>query len=84
MARHPKRPHTLNYVSQLVEDFVEIHGDRKFSDDDAIGLSAAMWNHAPEMHELMAEHGVPWPKFEEGEMEDLVAFLKDSAQAASD
>jgi len=36
VARHPKRPHTLFYVSSMVEDFVEIHGDRKFSDDDAI------------------------------------------------
>lgn len=52
-------------------DLVDLH-----SEDDAIGLSAAMWNHAPEMHEQMAEYGVPWPKFEEGEMEDLVAFLR--------
>ncbi len=44
--------------------------------DDTIALSAAMWNHAPQMHELMAEHGVPWPKFEEGDMEDLIAFLQ--------
>lgn len=36
VARHHKRPHTLNYVGHLVEDFIEIHGDRKFSDDDAI------------------------------------------------
>jgi acetyl-CoA carboxylase carboxyl transferase subunit alpha len=36
VARHHKRPHTLNYVGQLIEDFVEIHGDRKFSDDAAI------------------------------------------------
>ncbi len=36
VARHPKRPHTLNYVAHLIQDFVEIHGDRKFSDDPAI------------------------------------------------
>jgi acetyl-CoA carboxylase carboxyl transferase subunit alpha len=36
VARHPKRPHTLYYVAHLVTDFVEIHGDRKFSDDAAI------------------------------------------------
>jgi len=36
VARHPRRPHTLNYVSQLIEDFCEIHGDRKFSDDAAV------------------------------------------------
>ena len=36
VARHPRRPHTLNYVSHLLDDFTEIHGDRKFSDDPAI------------------------------------------------
>ena len=36
VARHPKRPHTLNYVSLMLDDFVEIRGDRKFSDDAAI------------------------------------------------
>ena len=36
VARHPKRPHMLNYIASMVEDFVEIHGDRKFSDDAAI------------------------------------------------
>jgi cytochrome c2 len=41
-----------------------------------IALSSAMWNHAPGMHELMAEQGTPWPKFEAGEMEDIVAFLR--------
>jgi cytochrome c2 len=43
---------------------------------DAIALSAAMWNHAPQMHEVMAEQGVSWPKFEEGDLEDIVAFLR--------
>jgi acetyl-CoA carboxylase carboxyl transferase subunit alpha len=36
VARHPKRPYTLDYVRHLVEGFVEIHGDRRFSDDPAI------------------------------------------------
>jgi acetyl-CoA carboxylase carboxyl transferase subunit alpha len=36
LARHPKRPYTLDYVQHLIEDFVEIHGDRKFADDPAI------------------------------------------------
>lgn len=44
--------------------------------DDAIGLSAAMWNHAPAMHQAMAEHGIPWPQFEEGDVEDVVAYLR--------
>ena len=36
VARHAGRPYTLDYVTQLIEDFVEIHGDRKYSDDPAI------------------------------------------------
>jgi acetyl-CoA carboxylase carboxyl transferase subunit alpha len=36
VARHPQRPYTLDYVEALMTDFVEIHGDRRFSDDEAI------------------------------------------------
>ncbi|HYK42994.1 MAG TPA: acetyl-CoA carboxylase carboxyltransferase subunit alpha [Thermoanaerobaculia bacterium] len=36
VARHPARPYTLDYVGALMTDFVELHGDRKFSDDAAI------------------------------------------------
>jgi acetyl-CoA carboxylase carboxyl transferase subunit alpha len=36
LARHPHRPHTLDYIRILCEDFVELHGDRCFSDDAAI------------------------------------------------
>jgi len=36
VARHPSRPYTLDYVSSLLTEFVELHGDRKFSDDPAI------------------------------------------------
>ena len=36
LARHPKRPHTLDFVRLLFEDFVELHGDRFFGDDKAI------------------------------------------------
>jgi cytochrome c len=43
---------------------------------DEVALSAAMWNHAPDMHALMAERAVAWPKFEAGEMEDLAAYLR--------
>jgi acetyl-CoA carboxylase carboxyl transferase subunit alpha len=35
-ARHPKRPHTLDYVDRILTDFQEIHGDRLFGDDPAI------------------------------------------------
>src|SRR5215469_6889866 len=36
LARHPKRPHSLDYIQRLVTDFQEIHGDRNFGDDAAI------------------------------------------------
>ncbi len=36
VARHPQRPHFLDYVTGLVEEFVELRGDRKFADDQAI------------------------------------------------
>jgi len=36
VARHPKRPHALDLFQLLLEDFVELHGDRVFGDDKAI------------------------------------------------
>ena len=36
IARHPQRPYTLDYIGNLVEDFIEIHGDRRYADDPAI------------------------------------------------
>jgi acetyl-CoA carboxylase carboxyl transferase subunit alpha len=36
IARHPRRPYTLDYLANLVEDFTELHGDRRFADDPAI------------------------------------------------
>jgi len=36
IARHPKRPYTLDYISLIMSDFIELHGDRGFSDDKAI------------------------------------------------
>lgn len=36
LARHPMRPYTLDYIELMVEDFVELHGDRLFGDDNAI------------------------------------------------
>ncbi len=43
---------------------------------DPIALSAAMWNHAPEMHALMAEQAVAWPKLDPGDMVHLAAYLR--------
>lgn len=36
VARHPGRPHFLDYVSELIEDFTPLAGDRKFADDEAL------------------------------------------------
>lgn len=44
VARHPLRPYTLDYVRYLTEDFVELHGDRHFSDDRAIVTGFAKWS----------------------------------------
>lgn len=36
LARHPERPHTLDYIQRICTEFVELHGDRLFGDDAAI------------------------------------------------
>ena len=36
VARHPERPHFIDYVASLIEEFQELRGDRKFADDPAI------------------------------------------------
>ena len=36
IARHPKRPFTLDYISAMMTDFTELHGDRLFADDHAV------------------------------------------------
>jgi acetyl-CoA carboxylase carboxyl transferase subunit alpha len=36
VARHPQRPHCLDFIGAIIDDFVPLAGDRKFSDDDAI------------------------------------------------
>jgi acetyl-CoA carboxylase carboxyl transferase subunit alpha len=36
VARHPERPHALDYIKSLITDFVPLAGDRKFAEDEAI------------------------------------------------
>ena len=36
VARHPKRPHTSDYISRIFSDFDELHGDRMFGDDSSL------------------------------------------------
>jgi acetyl-CoA carboxylase carboxyl transferase subunit alpha len=53
LARHPERPYTLDYIPRILEDWVEVHGDRFFRDDQAIiagygffrGVSVALIGH---------------------------------------
>ena len=47
IARHPKRPHTLDLVNLLLEDWVELHGDRVFGDDKAIVGGLATFDGEP-------------------------------------
>jgi acetyl-CoA carboxylase carboxyl transferase subunit alpha len=36
LARHPKRPYSLDLIKLIFDDFIELHGDRRFSDDWAV------------------------------------------------
>ncbi|MCU1265023.1 MAG: Acetyl-coenzyme carboxylase carboxyl transferase subunit alpha [Acidobacteria bacterium] len=47
LARHDDRPYTLDFVERLFEDFVEIHGDRRFADDPAIVCGFARFHGLP-------------------------------------
>lgn len=47
VARHPKRPYTLDYIGQLFSEFIELHGDRRFGDDHAIVAGFARFEGDP-------------------------------------
>ena len=47
LARHHKRPHSLDYIQRLFTDFQEIHGDRGFGDDAAIVAGLAQFEGQP-------------------------------------
>jgi acetyl-CoA carboxylase carboxyl transferase subunit alpha len=49
LARHPKRPHSLDYIQRLFTDFMELHGDRAFADDPAIVAGMALFDGKPVM-----------------------------------
>ena len=44
LARHPKRPHSLDYIGRIFQDFQELHGDRNFGDDPAIVVGMAQFD----------------------------------------
>jgi acetyl-CoA carboxylase carboxyl transferase subunit alpha len=47
IARHPERPTTLDYIHELFDDFIELHGDRTFGDDAAIVGGIACFEGTP-------------------------------------
>lgn len=47
IARHPKRPYTLDYIERIFTDFDELHGDRSFADDAAIVCGIARMDGQP-------------------------------------
>lgn len=74
LARHPKRPHALDYINRLVPDFTEIHGDRFYGEDAAIvaGFGTMLGGHAVMMvglqkgrdtkQKLIRNFGMPKPE----------------------
>ena len=49
LARHADRPYTLDLVERLFEDFVELHGDKRFAEDPAIVCGMALFHGLPVM-----------------------------------
>jgi len=49
LARHPKRPHALDYINKIVTSFQEIHGDRRFGDDPALVCGMGLMRERPVM-----------------------------------
>ena len=49
IARHPQRPYALDYIRMLFSDFQELHGDRRFGDDQALIGGTAYFNGQPVM-----------------------------------
>ncbi len=47
LARHPQRPYTLDIIKNLFEDFVELHGDRRYADDPALVGGTATYHGLP-------------------------------------
>src|ERR1039457_4239261 len=73
LARHAKRPHSLDYIGFLFTDFQEIHGDRNFGDDAAIVAGLAHFEGRPVMvvaeqkgrdtkQKLIRNFGMPKPE----------------------
>jgi len=73
LARHPRRPYSLDYIERCFSDFTELHGDRHFGEDPAIVAGLAMVDGRPVMvigqqkgrdtrENLMRRFGMPNPE----------------------
>jgi acetyl-CoA carboxylase carboxyl transferase subunit alpha len=73
LARHPRRPYSLDYLDACFNGFVELHGDRHFADDPAIVAGPAMLGERPVMvigqqkgrdtkENLLRRFGMPNPR----------------------
>jgi len=73
LARHPRRPHPIDYVRMIFTDFVELHGDRHFGDDHAIVtgmgrlddhrvLIVAQYKGRETKEKMAANFGMPQPE----------------------
>jgi len=47
LARHPERPYTLDYIHGIMDEFTEIHGDRRYGDDPAVVAGFAVFDGDP-------------------------------------
>src|SRR6201996_5844566 len=73
LARHPKRPQTINYIDGLLTNFQELHGDRFFGDDKSIIGGMGLFDGRPVMligqqkgrdtkEKLLRNFGMPKPE----------------------
>jgi acetyl-CoA carboxylase carboxyl transferase subunit alpha len=73
LARHPRRPYTLDYIAMLFDEFTELHGDRRFGDDPAIVCGMGRFEDRPVMvvghqkgrdtkQKLLRNFGMPKPE----------------------
>jgi acetyl-CoA carboxylase carboxyl transferase subunit alpha len=73
LARHPKRPHALDYIQKLFAEFEELHGDRAYADDAAIVGGFGLFDNHPVMvigqqkgrdtkQKLIRNFGMPKPE----------------------
>jgi acetyl-CoA carboxylase carboxyl transferase subunit alpha len=47
LARHPRRPHALDFIARIFDDFRQLHGDRRFGDDPAMVAGLAKFERRP-------------------------------------